>query len=201
MSRLQTDNLETFSERLFRALDRLGGNLLPFSLSGRPSAFEKYPRMLVALIQRHGVEAGFQEWSTKVLRDANDYRKAEAYPELESLRDWLLEHRAMFEEDKTHLAHLKRSLYGRAYAYLYPRRLLTTAYAEAHRGNEKALDEEVIRARFRQTVNSRIEQLRDIYGEGEKLERIVVEAEDFLVANRRRYTWKERSQITDHTNP
>jgi hypothetical protein len=191
MTKLRTTELDEFSELLFRALDRLGGDLLPLFLSERPSAFEKYPRMLVALVQRHGVEAGLQEWSTKVLRDASDYRKADKYPELMTLHTWMLEHEEMF--DKAHLAHLKRSLYGRAYAYLYPRRLLTTAYAEAHRGDVDALDEKAIRADFRQTVAHQIDQLCQVYGDDERLEHIITEAESFLVANRKRYAWKERS--------
>jgi hypothetical protein len=197
MTRLQTYELEAFSERLFRTLDRLGGDLLPLFLSKRPSAFEKYPRMLVALVQRHGVEAGFREWSTKVLRDASEYRKSEEYPELESLRTWMVEHEDLF--DKTHLAHLKRSLYGRAYAYLYPRRLLATAYAEMHRGNVGALEEKTIQAEFRQAVAPQVKLLRDVYGEGEQLEQIVADSEDFLIANRKQYTWKERSQAADQS--
>lgn len=191
MDKLRTAELDEFSELLFRALDRLGGDLLPFFLSERPSAFEKYPRMLVALVQRHGVEAGFQEWSTKVLRDANDHRKGREYDELEKLRQWMLEHEDLF--DKAHLAHLKRSLYGRIYAYLYPRRLLTTAYAEAHRGDAEAAEETAIRVSFRQTVAPQIEQLRQVYDDGERLEQIVSEAEDFLVISGKRYAWKERS--------
>lgn len=198
MTQLRTTELEEFSNQLFRTLDRLGGGLLPLFLNERPSAFEKYPRMLVALIHRHGVEAGFREWSTKVLRDANDYRKGEEYPELESLRVWMSKHEELY--DKHHLGHLKRSLYGRAYAYLYPRRLLTTAYAEQHRGDVDALDEQTIRTKFQQKVASQVEQLREIYGEDEQLEQIVADAEDFLVANRRRYTWKERSQTTEPTS-
>ena len=191
MSKLRNAELYEFSELLFRALDRLGGDLIPFFLSERPSAFEKYPRMLVALVQRHGVEAGFQEWSTKVLRDANDHRKEREYAELERLRQWMLEHEELF--DKAHLAHLKSSLYGRTYAYLYPRRLLTTAYAEAHRGNADALEENAIRADFHKDVVSQIDQLREVYGDGEQLERIVTDAQDFLVISGKRYAWKERS--------
>jgi hypothetical protein len=191
MNELRNAELHEFSELLFRALDRLGGDLLPFFLSERPAAFEKYPRMLVALVQRHGVEAGFREWSTKVLRDANDHRKEREYAELEKLRQWMLGHEELF--DKAHLAHLKRSLYGRIYAYLYPRRLLTTAYAEAHRGNADALEEKAIRADFRQDVASQIDQLREVYGDGEQLERIVTDAQDFVVISGKRYAWKERS--------
>ena len=191
MDKLRTAEMDEFSELLFRALDRLGGDLLPFFLSERPAAFEKYPRMLVALVQRHGVEAGFQEWSTKVLRDANDHRKEGAYAELEKLRQWMLKHEELF--DKAHLAHLKRSLYGRIYAYLYPRRLLTTTYAEVHRGDAGALEAEAIRANFRRDVVEPIAQLRAVYGTGEPLERIITDAEDFLVISGKRYAWKARS--------
>jgi hypothetical protein len=193
MNNLRTAELDVFSEQLFRTLDRLGGDLLPFFLSERPSAFEKYPRMLVALVQRHGVEAGFQEWSTKVLRDANDHRKSHQYGEMEKLRQWMLAHEGLF--DKAHLAHLKRSLYGRIYAYLYPRRFLTTAYAEMHRGNADALEEEAIRSDFREAVAPQIEQLREIYGDEAQMERIITEAESFLLLSARRYAWgvKERS--------
>lgn len=198
MTKLHTEELDGFSEQLFRTLDHLGSNpsgkdLLPFSLVERPSAFEKYPRMLIALVQRHGVEAGFQEWCTKVLRDANDYRKRDEFPALERLHTWMVEHKELLQ-DKSHLAHLKRSLYGRAYAYLYPRRLLTTTYAEANRGNAEALEEKSILANFRQAVAGQIDQLHDIYSEGETLAQIVADAEQYLVANRKRLTWKKRSQ-------
>jgi hypothetical protein len=78
--------------------------------------------------------------------------------------------------------------------------LLTTAYAEAHRGNVEALDEPTIRSDFRQAVAPQIAQLREVYGNGERLDQIVTEAEDFLVANRRRYAWKERPQATNQVN-
>jgi hypothetical protein len=192
MDKLRTAELDEFSELLFRALDRLGGDLLPFFLSERPSAYEKYPRMLVALIQRHGVEAGFQEWSTKVLRDASDRRKEDAYGELEKLRQWMLDHEELF--DKAHLAHLKRSLYGRIYAYLYPRRLLTTAYAEAHRGDKDATEGKIIQANFREDVAPQIEQLCEIYGDSKRLEKIIADAEEFLSLSGKRYAWKEKNR-------
>lgn len=189
MDKLRTAEMDAFSDLLFRALDRLGGNLLPFFLSERPSAYEKYPRMLVALVQRYGVEAGFQEWSTKVLRDANDYRKEHGYSELEKLGRWMLEHKDLF--DKAHLAHLKRSLYGRIYAYLYPRRLLATAYGQAHRGDAKALEEKAIQAQFREDVAEQIEQLREVYGDGDQLEQIAVDAEKVFIINKRIYAKKK----------
>jgi len=187
--------LEEFCGLLFRALDRLGGDLLPLFLSERPTAYEKYPRLLLELIRRYdNVEAGFEEWMSKVLRDASDRRRdrrrEEEFPELLALKQWLLEHRSLFEGRKDNLNHLRRSLYARAYEYLYPRRLLTGAYAEASRGKPEALEEDAIRANFRQVVQPYIARLAEVYGEGERLEKIVAEAEEFLIANRQRYRWK-----------
>ena len=53
------------------------------SIMGKPTEFEKYPRMLFSSIQRYGsVEAGFKEWETRILRDA-PYRKEDYYLDLE----------------------------------------------------------------------------------------------------------------------
>lgn len=188
---LNVGELDQFCNLLFGALDRLGGDLLPLRLTERPTAFEKYPRLLLGSIQRYGsVEAGFDEWLTKVLRDANEHRKQEEFPELMSLRQWLVEHRALFEGNRETINHLKRSLYGRLYTYLYPRRLLCTSYAECHKGNAEALQPEVIRARFTQQVQPQIEQLSRLYCDQALVERIVADAETCLVANRKWYTWK-----------
>ena len=196
MDKLRTEELDVFSELLFRTLDRLGADqrgkdLLPFFLSERPSAFEKYPRMLIALVQRHGVEAGFYEWSTKVLRDANRHRKETEYAKMEELRLWMCSHQDLF--DAAHLAHLKRSLYGRIYTYLYPRRLLTVSYARQHRGDADALNELSIRSGFRPDVSKEIETLSETYGSGKRLEQIIADAEDFLVINRGRYAWGKKN--------
>jgi hypothetical protein len=197
---VNTAELDEFCGLLFRALDRLGGDLLPLFLSERPTAYEKYPRLLLGHIRYHdNVEAGFEEWKSKVLRDASDRRKEEEFPELLALKAWLLEHRSLFEGRKDNLNHLKRSLYARSYEYLYPRRLLTGAYAEANRGNPDALEEDTIRANFRRVVEPHIAKLKEVYGEGERLERIVAEAQEFLVANRQRYRWKMRAMETAAT--
>jgi len=190
---VNTAELDEFCQILFQALDRLGADLLPLFLRGRPTSFEKYPRLLLGHIRYYGdVEAGFEEWKSKVLRDASEYRKEEEFPKLLALKKWLLDHRHLFEGRKDNLNHLKRSLYARAYEYLYPRRLLTGTYAEVNRGNPDALEEEAIRANFRRTVQSQIAKLAEVYGEGERLETIIAEAEEFLVANRGRYRWKLR---------
>lgn len=197
---VNTTELDEFCQLLFRTLDQLGGkrdrDLLPLFLGGRdatPTAFEKYPRLLLEHIRYYdNVEAGFEEWKSKVLRDASDYRREQEFPELLALKKWLLEHRGLFEGRKDNLNHLKRSLYARVYEYLYPRRLLTGAYAKANRGNPDALEEDAIRANFRQVVRPHIAKLAQVYGEGERLQTIVTEAEEFLLANRQRYRWKLR---------
>ncbi|TRZ67185.1 MAG: hypothetical protein D4Q77_03475 [Methanothrix sp.] len=193
--KVDTQKLNEFCGLLFRALDRLGGSrdrdLLPFFLNERPTSYEKYPRLLLGHIRYYNdVEAGFEEWKSKVLRDASDYRREEEYPELLTLKNWLLDNRELFENRKDNMNHLKRSLYARAYEYLYPRRLLTGAYAEANRGNPNALKEDAIRAGFRHEVQPHIDKLTGVYGDDERLQTIVDEAEEFLIANRKRYVWK-----------
>ncbi|VVB71177.1 Uncharacterised protein [uncultured archaeon] len=203
-NQVETEKLNEFSDLLFRVLDRLGGgqeDLLPLFLSEKPTAFEKYPRLLLSQIRYYNdVQPGFEEWTSKVLRDSNEYRKDEEYPELMALKKWLLDNRSLFENRKDNINHLKRSLYARAYEYLYPRRLLTGAYAEANRGHPEALEEDVIRSEFRNKSKENIEKLSAVYGDSEKLERIVNEAEEFLIINRRRYIWKLKEMSASKTN-
>ncbi|MBW1946416.1 MAG: hypothetical protein JRI33_00605 [Deltaproteobacteria bacterium] len=197
---IDTAQLEEFCGVLFRALDRLGGDLLPLFLSDRPTSYEKYPRLLLGHIRYYdNVEAGFEEWKSKVLRDASDYRREEEFPELLALKKWLLDNRSIFEGRKDNLNHLKRSLYARIYEYLYPRRLLTGTYAEINRGNSDALEEAAIRTDFRRVVQMQIAKLAEVYGEGERLDKIVTEAEEFLIANRQRYRWKLREMEATKT--
>lgn len=202
--KVDTEKLNEFCDQLFRTLDRLGGDredLLPLFLSEKPTSYEKYPRLLLSHIRYYDdVEAGFEEWKSKVLRDSNNYRKEEEYPELLALKRWLLDNRTLFENRKDNLNHLKRSLYARAYEYLYPRRLLTGAYAEANRGNPDALDEDAIRSRFRHEVKPHIDRLSAVYGDGKKLQRIVDEAEEFLIANRKRYIWKLKGMAASESS-
>jgi len=188
--KVDTERLDRFCVLLFHTLDRLGGDLMPFFLSEKPTSYEKYPRLLLGHIRYYDdVEAGFEEWKSKVLRDSNEYRREEEFPELLAMRKWLAENRDLFEGRRDNLNHLKRSLYARVYDYLYPRRLLTSSYAEANRGKREALEEEAIKSRFRAEVEPHIERLRAVYGDGEKLETIIADAEEFLIANRNRYIW------------
>jgi len=188
VKQMDTERLNQFTEMLFHALDRLGGSgrtrLLPMRLSEAPTAFEKYPRMLLGLVQRYGVEAGFREWESKVLRDASAHRTEEEYPELLALYKWMQDNQDLF--DKAHLTHLKRSLYGRVYTYLYPRRLLASAYAQAYAGDEAAFEDQAVTGNFRPAIEEKLHELSAVYSP-EQLEHIVADAQAHLLAERHYY--------------
>ena len=153
--------LDEFCTKLFRTLDGLG--LLPLQLYAKPNEFEKYPRLLFGSIQRYNdVEAGFREWESRVLRDA-PYRKDEHYPELEALRQWIVQQTNVFTS-KANLQHLRTSLYARVFQYLYPRRVLVNAYCAKHRGNSEALQPEFVERALPQSIETEIQKLLDIYG-------------------------------------
>lgn len=152
--------IDEFCPRLFRALDGLG--LLPRQLSAKPTEFEKYPRLLFGSVQRYNdVEAGFKEWEGRVLRAA-EYRREERYPELEALRQWMVEHAALFA-NKTNMQHLKSSLYARVFQYLYPRRVLVNAYCKRHQGNEGALTPDFLAHEFPDSVAETVKKIEETY--------------------------------------
>lgn len=189
---MDTIDLDNFCQQLFRTLDHLGGSgktrLLPMRLTEAPTAFEKYPRMLVGLIQRYGVEAGFKEWESKVLRDASPNRTESEFSELLSLYKWMQDNKTLF--DKTNLNHLKRSFYGRIYTYLYPRRLLVVAYTTAHIGDGAAFDDQAIIREFRATVDDRIKKFSEVYPP-DMIEQIIKDAQTHLLVEKHYYrAWK-----------
>lgn len=190
---LDTAVLDEFFMILCHTLDRLGDDLLPFSLREKSTAFEKYPRMLIEAILRYGnVETGFNEWASKILRDANEYQRDEGFPALLSIKDWLVAHRELLEGHKRALNYLRRSLLFQTYQYLAPRRQLVMSYADAMRGNAEALKEEAIRTLFSEVVSGEIEALIQVYGEGERLQAIVADAQEFLIAYSHRLQWKPK---------
>ena len=197
---VDTKPLEEFCTVLFHALDSIGGGIagtdfLPLFLDESPHAYEKYPRLLLAAIRtRNDVEAGYKEWATKILRDAGPRRREDGFLALLAVKEWLVEHRTLFENRKDNLTHLKASLFCLAYEYLSPRRRLVIAYAKANRGNRPALEEEAIRKTFARVVGNELADLAEIYGEGDPLETILVEAQEFLIANRHRFRWEEKEQ-------
>ncbi len=195
---VDTQPLAEFCLVLFRALDAIGGvgtDFLPLFLDTSPNAYERYSRLLLSSIRIHDdVEAGYEEWSTKILRDANAQRREERFPALLSVKRWLVEHRELFEQRRDNLTHLKRSLLCLVYEYLYPRRRLVLYYTRASRGNKAALEEEAIRERFESVVADERAKLAEVYGEGEQLQAILDDALQFLIANRRGLRWKEEKE-------
>jgi hypothetical protein len=143
-------------------LDVLG--LMPLSLWAKPHEFEKYPRLLFGGIQRYNdVEAGFKEWESRVLRDS-PYRKEEHYPDLETLRRWVIEHGDVFTK-KNNLQHLRTSLYARVFQYCYPRRVLANAYCEKHKGDAGAVEPEFVEKGLPQSIATEVQKLKEVFSD------------------------------------
>lgn len=189
---VDSKELDTFCLKLFRMLDKLG--LLPRQLRAKPNEFEKYPRMLFGCIQRYNdVEAGFKEWESRVLRYA-PYKKEEFYPELESLRRWMVQHSTVLSS-KINLQHLRTSLYARIFQYLYPRRVMVNAYCVKHQGNLEATDTEFLKQAFPQSIEKEIQELKEIYDDEWQV--IVSDVKAYLVANAAYY----RKVLTGEEKP
>ncbi|TCJ15717.1 hypothetical protein E0L93_12000 [Rubrobacter taiwanensis] len=184
--------LDEFCTKLFRALDNLG--LLPRRLdwkrssSGKlqrvaPTELEKYPRLLFGSIQRYGdVEAGFREWESRVLRDVRSPSVREAhYPDLESLRQWMVQHKDIFTKNKANMQHLRASLYARAFQYLYPRRVLANVFCEKQKGSPDAIEPEFLAEALPNSIEGDVQKLREAYRD--EWEEIVGDTRDSLVAN------------------
>lgn len=161
--KIPIEQMDAFCDRLFRALDR--AELLPARMGEAAHSFEKYGRILASLLERYDkVEAAFDEWETRTLRQIkNAYRREEVYPYFQRLRDWMTdeENRALFEGygRKDNLNHFKRSLYGRIYAWLYPRRKLAMAYADVYRGDKTQFELPVLEQQFTETVSGTLQSL------------------------------------------
>ena len=157
------EKMDAFCDHLFRALDR--ADLLPTRLGEAAHSFEKYGRILASLLGRYvKVEAAFDEWETRALRQVKStYRREEEFPYFQILRDWMTdeENRSLFEGDgrKDNLNHFKRSLYGRVYTWLYPRRKLAMAYADVYRGDKTQFEPSVLEQQFAPTVNDIFQSL------------------------------------------
>ena len=127
----QKENLsqyyDEFVERMLAALFELG--LMPMSLGKAPSEFEKYPQQLLTLLRTTGdVDEAFAVWRSVVLRKARASREA-AYPKLAEFGHWIQkdESRQVFKSPAT-IRHLRQSMYGRSFDYLYPRLALIYEY-------------------------------------------------------------------------
>ena len=197
---IDVEKLNVFCDHLFRALDH--ADLFPIGLGDAAHAFEKYPRLLAGLLGRYqNVETGFSEWKTKALRGVNQQKRESVYPYYHALENWLVasENRELFETEehrKDTLNHLKRSLYGRVYAWLYPRRRLTVAYVQEHIGNRAQFEPEAIDRDFKTAIQPPKQELGDVVNES-----VIEDAREFLIANRGRYrSWKPNQESIDSDN-
>jgi hypothetical protein len=122
---------DEFVERMLEVLFELG--LMPMSLSDAPAKFEKYPQRLLVLLRTSGdVEKAFAVWRSEVLRKQKyGAVKEAAFPKLEELGAWMCDesNRQLLQFPST-IRHLRQSMYGRSYAYLYPRLALTYEYRD-----------------------------------------------------------------------
>jgi hypothetical protein len=176
--KVDREKLGEFCPQLFRTLDGLG--LLPLQLWAKPNEFEKYPRLLFGSIQRYNdVEAGFKEWESRVLRDA-PYRKEENYPALETLRQWMGQHAALFA-NKVNMQHLRTSLYARVFNYLYPRRVLINAYCAKHKGKADAVESEFVKKELPASVEIEVQKLKETYNN--EWTTILTDAKASFIAN------------------
>ena len=194
---INVEKLDVFCDHLFRALDHAG--LFPPRLGEAAHAFEKYPRLLVGLLGRYeNVESGFSEWETRTLRGVNRQQRESVYPYFHVLQNWLVapENRTLFEKKehrKDTLNHLKRSLYARVYAWLYPRRRLTVSYAQAHGGNRTQFEPEVINWDFMTATQHTQQELGGIVSKS-----VIEDAREFLIAKRSYYQdWKPNQESVD----
>ena len=196
--RIEIEKMDAFCDRLFRALDR--ADLLPTRLSEAAHSFEKYGRTLASLLERYDkVEAAFDEWETRTLRQMkSSFRREEIYPYFQVLRDWMTdeENRLLFEDKdqhkdsqrKDHLNHFKRSLYGRLYTWLYPRRKLAMAYADVYRGDESQFESTTLEQQFVTTVQDTLESLPGVD------EQIVNDAQAYVLMKKAYYSRRRDRQ-------
>lgn len=197
---IDVEKLDVFCDRLFRALDH--ADLFPIGLGEAAHAFEKYPRLLIGLLGRYdNVEIGFSEWETRTMRGVKEWKRESVYPFFCELRTWLVtsENRNLLEKQehrKDTLNHLKRSLYGRVYAWLYPRRQLAVAYTQAHIGIQGQFEPEAINRDFETTSQSTQQELGDCVSKS-----VTEDAREFLIAKRKFYQrWKPNQEVDDSGN-
>lgn len=149
---LTADEVDAFGERLLDALYALSpyvrNGLMPVSLREKPASFEKYPQMLFTMLEVNcdpahtdgAVREALATWRSQVLRKLDYLEVSEqAYQTLQQLEQWMVLHNAGLCNKST-LRHLRKSMFGRTYTYLYPRLSLIMEYAQTCR-REGWLDE------------------------------------------------------------
>jgi hypothetical protein len=104
-----------FSDVLFTTLYIT--DLLP-DLEAPLKRFEEHGLLLLKQIEWFGVDAGWHEWTSRILKDLPSDEREDAYPELLVLRRWIAGHRDFFA-DEDNLRHLRQSLGGRGMQWMF----------------------------------------------------------------------------------
>jgi hypothetical protein len=159
--KIPIEELDVFCDHLFRALDYAG--LMPLYLGDPAHAYEKQSRLLVGFLTRYSgdaIEQAYDEWYTRAMRGMHQLQREKCYPYFEQVRIWLVENRTIFsgENRKSVLEALKRSLYGRIFRWLYPRRALAKAYQEAYKEQADMFTPEAVQLHF-STVAQQVQSL------------------------------------------
>lgn len=137
----QSQLYDDFVERMLGALFELG--LMPMKLDAAPAEFDKYPQRLLVLLRTTGdVDKAFVVWRSELLRKQKySSVKEAAFPKLEGLGTWLRnEERRQLLQSPSVIRHLRQSMYGRSYAYLYPRLTLIFEYRDRCKQEPVALE-------------------------------------------------------------
>ncbi len=187
--KIPVEKIDEFCDLMFRALDHAG--LLPQRMGEASHAFEKYSRRLSGFLTRYDrAETAYDEWYTSALRGMHDSRRERVEPTFQAVRTWLTDekHRSVFEGEgkKDNLNHLKRSLYGRVYSWLYPRRQLALTYVNIHKGNAAQFERTTIAQNFADDVIDVWEEFEEIVPAS-----ALNDAQQYLIDNRSYYkSWK-----------
>jgi hypothetical protein len=105
-----------FSDVLFATLHAV--DLFPGSLEASMRDFEKHSLLLLEQIEQVGIDAGWHEWTTNILKQIPAEERQEKYPEILVLKRWIESHHNFFA-DEDNLCHLRKSIGGRAHQWLF----------------------------------------------------------------------------------
>ncbi len=198
--------LDTFTDKLLDTLYEL--SLMPYSLTRKPAAYEKYPQELLTRIEikrldrEEGLRQAFDEWRSSILRKPTySQTRQDAVFKIGELRGWVMQHSELML-NRRNIRHLRKSMFGRTYTYLYPRLSLIMDYraychnkglldetvpihnAEGHKHPlmRAVADEAFIAEHFPQGTGGTQRQIADALGE-ERIPELLQQAQEFLVQN------------------
>jgi hypothetical protein len=214
-----TQQLDDFAERLLDTLYALSPyartGLMPIRLTEKPASFEKYPQLLLTLLEvdrgEGGVDSAFATWRSQILRKL-DYLEVAmpAYQELVGLEHWMELHATLFR-DKANIRHLRKSMFGRTYVYLYPRLSLIYEYGDTGKGEGWLGQEDAASGRLRAVADSKFiqehfpmatfvgqERIKETM-DPKQASRLVAAAQQFLQAQPMYFNAVFRAKLQDQT--